>query len=155
MSAIFRLLVRFAAIVFAYALACLALSGFIHLLVLGGLSPEMPESRDMLAITSVLTVPVLAAWAGYHLFLPASVLIAAAEFGTARDWLAHAIGGAGATLAAVSFAAAKPGAIFTDTGLIAALTAAGLVAGWVYWFVAGRHSGSWRMPVSGSMSTGS
>ncbi len=155
MTAIFRALFRLVAIVAGYAAACLALSGFIHLLVLGGLAPELPETRDLLAVTSVLTVPALAAWAGYHLFVPATVLVAAAEFGAARDWHVHAIGGAGATLAAVSFAAARPGAIFADTGLVAVLTAAGLVGGWVYWFVAGRRSGVWRSPVSGSTSLGS
>ena len=148
-----RLIGRMFLIVLGYGLACLAASGFFHLLVLGGMRLTADEEQ-LVAITSFLTVPGVAVAAGYHMAVPAAVLAALAEIATIRDWVWHALGGA---LAAVAGALAAYGPLHLqqDTGLLATVIACGLVAGIVYWLVAGRGSGGWGETLNGPASSGS
>ncbi len=154
MSAIFRVLFRLIAIVAGFVFACLVLSGAAHILIYVGLAPFiLPKIREILSITSFLTVPVLAAWIAWQVAIPAGALIALAEYKAARDWLPHTLGGAAALgLAALSLAI-DPAQMAADSGLAAFVIAAGFVGGWCYWLVAGRGSGAWRAPVIDSTSS--
>ena len=141
MSAVLRLLFRIVAVVLAFGLACLAGSVFVHFLVWGGM--EQPdESREVVAVFSVFTIPFLTAWIGSRVLFAAMVLITVAEACSARDWLTYCLGGAAAALASVFV---MPSGIDpSDAGMLAVTVATGLVGGWVYWFVAGSRAGRWR-----------
>ena len=147
-----RLVGRMFLIVFGYALACLVASAFFHLLVLGGMTLS-PDEERLLALTSFVTIPGAALAAGYHMAVPAAVLVALAEIATVRDWIWHAIGGALASgIAAWTF---DPTRLQQDTGLVAVIIACGLAAGIAYWLVAGRGSGGWGGTLNGRASSGS
>jgi hypothetical protein len=73
--------------------------------------------------------------------IPAFVLIAIMEFGRFRDWLAYALSGAALALAASAMPVAA-GAAFSASGL-AVNVACGMIAGLVYWAIAGRSAGAW------------
>lgn len=148
-----RLIGRMFLIVLGYGLACLAASAFFHLLVLGGMNLTADEEQ-LLAVTSFLTVPGAAVAAGYHMAVPAAVLVALAEMATIRDWIWHALGGALAAVAG-AFMAYDPARLQQDTGLLATVIACGLVAGIAYWLVAGRGSGGWSETLNGQASSGS
>ena len=73
--------------------------------------------------------------------IPAFVLIAIMEFGRFRDWLAYALSGAALAIAASAMPIAS-GAGFSASGITVNI-ACGMIAGLVYWAIAGRSAGGW------------
>src|SRR5690606_343195 len=92
-----------------------------------------------------VSAALLAALFGYHAFPPAMGFILLAEFAGFRDWLFHALAGAGVAAVAMGLAWREwfghPGG--ADTALALGLVACGMVGGIAYWLVAGRSSGLW------------
>jgi hypothetical protein len=83
------------------------------------------------------------------LLLPALVLFAITEALYIRAALAYAVLGAlGLVLLAcfVGLIRLEPATHLRDAIVAAIMTGAGIVAGIVYWSVAGRNAGSWREP---------
>lgn len=137
--AIWRLILA----VLGFIAACLALSAFVHLLVLGGLTLDTQEA-ELAKVSSLLTIPALAAFAGYHIFIPAWAMAMISEVFAFRDWLVHAFGGAAAAMAGL-YSSGLMADAQADTGFLATAIAAGIVFGLGYWAVAGRRAGL-RLP---------
>lgn len=144
MSRVLVYLGRFAAILTGFVAAVLAASLFCNLLVIGGLG-WADVAPVMFDGPIYVSVALLAALFGYHAFPPAMAAILLAEFAGFRDWLFHALAGAGVAAAAMGLAwrewLDRPGGF--DTGLAPGLVACGMVGGIAYWLVAGRSSGLW------------
>lgn len=135
---------RFFVALFAFWLASLAAAAVI---VFGSAAPALPAAGDF-PILSVLALTVSAVIASIS-FIPAAVAILVTETFTIRSSLFYAVAGGviglfcGYTLGFVepmpSFDFTVP--LRTNFELLAA---AGIVAGFVYWLVAGRRAGGWR-----------
>ena len=139
---------RFFVILFAFLAACLAAG----MIVVGAVL--FPEFTDLgignidPAINVVIGVGFIFI-SGFAL-LPAMIVAAITEAFLLRSVLAYAIGGA------LVGAACYLGLIPFDTetmrfdGIIRRhleiMTGAGIVAGLVYWMIAGRNAGRWRLP---------
>lgn len=142
-----------------YVAAAVGASLFISLLFTLPLGWSADELPFVMAGSILVAVPILAAIIAHAAFLPAAVAIAAAEIAGARDWSFHAIAGGavalviGAMMDGSTETGHGPG--LTYPGLLLVMIAAGIVAGIVYWAVAGRASGQWRRPVSAPPSPGS
>jgi hypothetical protein len=94
-------------------------------------------------------VGVGAAFVAAAALLPAIVVIAIAEAFRLRSFLFY--GAAGGLLALAPAYGLDPSAFKADASdvtLAQAFAAAGIVAGFVYWLLAGRHAGRWREPLS-------
>lgn len=157
MDRLFAYLVRFTAIVFGYAVAIVATSLFLHILIFPAFGFTTEEAPWAALGGLVVSVPFVALLIGYYAFLPAAVAIVASEIAGWRGFLFHAF--AGAALAAISGAMFRAGGGFTEIGFETArvreaaplsteamlgIAAAGMVGGIAYWMVAGRGAGSWR-----------
>ncbi len=106
-----------------------------------GLDPIGPIP---LAATGFLTI------AG-TLLLPALVVFAITEALCIRHALVYAVLGAlGLVLLAcyVNLIRFEPATHLRDAAVAAVMTGAGIVAGMVYWSIAGRKAGGWRKPPS-------
>ncbi len=99
MSRLIAYLVRFAVILFGYAVASLAASAFLNILFLASLG-YMPEHAHPTATASLyFSIPFVALFVAYFAFMPAAIVILLAEILGRRDWLFYAL--AGAVVAAV------------------------------------------------------
>jgi hypothetical protein len=146
MTRVIAYFARFLIIVFGYALASLAASAFINVVFLGSQGFTAEESVMMAAGALAFSIPVVALVVAYFAFIPAVTVILIAEILCRRDWLTYALSGGGIGLAVALFIrhAAEPGnAAVSDPRALAALVAAGIVGGIVYWMTAGRWAGSW------------
>ena len=145
MALIGRLIVIF----FAFLVACLAAG----IIVIGAvLYPEFSDlgagSIDQSAINVVLGFGFIFI-SGFAL-LPASIVVIITEAFNIRSVLAYALGGAlvglGCYLGLIPF---DPNTLQFD-GIVhrhlEIMTGAGIVAGLVYWLIAGRSAGAWREP---------
>jgi hypothetical protein len=149
-------LVRFAAIIFGYAVAALAASAFLHLVTLGpaGFSEGDQVGAAGPLLFSTLAIAVLAA---YFAFIPSLPVILIAEVSGRRDWLFYALGGIFVAVAVLSLFWLRSGAgfgeepaggtVFGDTRFAAVMIGSGIVGGIAYWLVAGRWAGDWRAQV--------
>lgn len=144
-------LLRFAVIIFGYAVAVFAASAFLNLLSLGAIDWR----QDELPWVAAGTIPMVALLIGYLAFIPAVPAILLAEMLARRDWLFYAI--AGAVVAAVVVAylwqangsledagvagweLIDPGTL--DAGFVMMMIGGGIVGGFAYWLVAGRWAG--------------
>lgn len=148
MSRVLVYLVRFAVIVLGFAVAALAASAFLHLLVAGaaGLPPE--DVSAVFTGPAIVSVPFVALFVAYFAFVPSIFVILAAEVLSLRGWLYHALAGGTVGLVAAGAVlwpqAAVPGDAMADAGLLGAIVGAGIVGGIAYWLVAGRLAGRWR-----------
>ncbi len=142
------------------ALACAAVSAFAHAVVFAAVGGAQFRSFMDYAGPLPFSLVLLALLAGIVGFVPAALAIGLAELGSIRGWPYFAAAGAlaglfavlagmgiGSTLAAVAAALSgermPPG---FDPLTAALLVAAGVLAGLVYWALAGRSSGGWRAP---------
>jgi hypothetical protein len=158
MSRILVYLGRFAVIIIGYAVAALAASAFIHLLLLGPQDWTPDEASVVVASSLIFSIPLVALFVAYFAFLPSLVAILLAEILSRRDWLFYALAGVaiGAAVLGMRWLVSEPslgGLGEEPAGLDPALrnpsffllaVAAGIVGGLAYWLVAGRFAGYWR-----------
>ncbi len=139
MSRLLAYLWRFAVVIAGFFCAVVAASAFLHLLLFGGFDWRGEAGA---AVTGSLSVSVLvvALIFAYMAFLPAVILVIAAEVFGWRGWLFHALAGGVIGLTASMFTWMTAGS-GTDFGLLWALVAAGMTGGLAYWLIAGRSSG--------------
>jgi hypothetical protein len=146
MNRVLAYLFRFAVIIAGYAVASLAASAFLNVLMLGAhglIGNKAPPAAGSL----VFSVPFVALFVGYFAFIPSVFAILVSEILAKRDWLFHAMAGAVVSLIIVGFfrgAVETGNEAVTDTNFVLALIAAGMCGGIGYWLVAGRSAGSWR-----------
>jgi hypothetical protein len=140
---------RILVVLFAFAMASLAAAA---VMIFGYLVPGWSEPSDPPVLFHGLAVVIAftAFLIGGSMLLPAMLVIAIAEGLRLRSMLLYAIVGGAAGLisyyAGIS-PAVPPDAV--DTGLALPreaeiMTAAGIVAGFVYWTLAGRNAGRWQ-----------
>ncbi|PZV38687.1 hypothetical protein [Mesorhizobium kowhaii] len=146
MSRLIGYLIRFAVILFGYAVASLAASAFLNILFLASLG-YMPEHTHPTATASLFfSIPFVALFVAYFGFMPAVIVIVLAEILGRRDWLFYAL--AGAVVAAVFLGLIDHAGDATfavrNTSAILAVIGSGMVGGIFYWLSAGRWAGSWR-----------
>ncbi len=144
MSCFGAYLVRFAAMVAGFVAAVFAAAAFLVFLAVGPLGWESEELPYVITGSLLVSVPMVAAFAGHLAFLPALPFMLLAEFLSLRDWLFHAIGGA-VVAAATLVLLWRDGRLepMGETGMLAAIVAAGVVGGLAYWLIAGRRAGRW------------
>jgi hypothetical protein len=145
-SRFFAYLLRFAVILLGYCIASLAASAFLNVIFLAhaGFRPE--DTRWVAAGSLVFSIPFVAMFVAYFVFLPSTVVILVAEILSRRDWLFYALSGgavAGVFLAFVHESADRNFEV-TDTSAILAVIGGGMVGGIFYWLSAGRWAGSWQ-----------
>lgn len=142
MTRIFRILVRLAAILFGYAVACAAASLMIALAVSAPIDGAAAHLSEPAMLVRVVLLALLIANAA---FAPAAIAILIGEATGRQGWLYYAI--AGGITAAIPFAAYLT--VPRDWSEFAPLIlATGMLAGLVYWLAAGRGAGRWRAPSS-------
>ena len=139
-------LVRFAVIVVGYAVAALAASAFLNILVLAYLGYAPGHSESAATASLYFSVPFVALFVAYFAFTPAAVVILAAEVLGRRDWLFYALAGAIVAVVFLGFAHHIADADFNvpETNAKLAVIGSGMVGGIFYWLSAGRWAGSWR-----------
>jgi hypothetical protein len=143
MSFLWRIIV----IAFAFLVASFA-AGFI--VVVAVMYPQVssldlgPIDRDMLAVATGFGFVFVSGFA----FLPALVMALITEAFSIRSILFYAVGGAlfglGVYLAFTQFDTSSMSFVGVDRRELEVMTGAGIVAGLVYWAVAGRRAGLWR-----------
>ena len=139
-------LVRFAVILFGYAVASLAASAFLNILFLASLGYTPEHAHPTATASLYFSIPFVALFVAYFAFMPAVIVILAAEILGRRDWLYYALTGAvvaAVFLGLVDHARDSTFAV-TDTSAIMAVIGAGMVGGIFYWLSAGRWAGSWH-----------
>jgi hypothetical protein len=140
------LIARIFLVLFAFALACLAAAAVMTFASLFPRAIDLfnePMDQQIIAIT----VGVSAVFFSVYAMLPAMLIIALAEGFRLRSVLFYAL--AGAVLALGLAYDADPRLLHNpddDLGGRGAeiMAAAGIVAGFVYWALAGRNAGAWR-----------
>jgi hypothetical protein len=146
MNRVVAYLIRFAAIIAGYAVAALAASVFLNVLMLGALGFIGGETSP--AVESlVFSIPFVALFVAYFAFIPSVFAILVSEILAKRDWLFHALAGAVVSLVIVGFmrgAAEAGNEAVTDTNFVLALIGSGMCRGIAYWLIAGRTAGNWR-----------
>jgi phosphotransferase system glucose/maltose/N-acetylglucosamine-specific IIC component len=144
MALIGRLIVVF----FAFLVACFA-AGMIVIVAL--LFPEFSDIGDELDQT---TLSIMYGFgfifvSGFAL-LPAMIVVAITEAFYIRSALAYAVGGALVGLACYLGLVPFDTETLRFDGIVRRhleiMTGAGIVAGLVYWLIAGRNAGRWRVP---------
>ena len=141
MRRLFVYLGRLAAILAGFACGALGASAFLHLLFFGGTA----WTSDELAFAAggmLVSVPVVALFAGYFAMVPAMIAIGVAEVLGLRTWLYFALTGGAAGLIVDGLSRLGAEAPSGDAGAAMAFGAAGIVGGLCYWAVAGRRSGN-------------
>lgn len=171
MSRLATCAVRSLFVLFAYCVASLAASLFLHLLLFGvlGLDLDQPPWAEMGGLpVSVLLITFIVA---YFAFVPSIALIFIAEIRGWRSWLYYGIAGAGAaTVVAAMFwrasgyvgagldlggGAPSEAPIVLMPEVVAGALGAGFAAGLVYWLIAGRSAGGWRRSPPAATARGS
>ncbi|TGQ07708.1 MULTISPECIES: hypothetical protein [unclassified Mesorhizobium] len=146
MRRIIAYLVRFAVILIGYLVGSLAASAFLNALFLGYFGYPLEPGHPTIAPALYFSVPFVALFVAYFAFMPAAVVILAAEVLGRRDWLFYALGGAVVAVVFLGFAHRIGDSDFdvTDNSVRLALIGSGMVGGIFYWLFAGRWAGSWR-----------
>ncbi len=154
MSNIFALLGRLTIIFIAYLAALIAGGLFFTLALAGALEPRAPASPPEDWLTILPLAGVVTATAGSLAFMPFLGAMFASEYFSLRGFVVHLAAGALLGLAAIWL---RDGAAITalDRPVIVSV-AAGAVAGFVYWLLAGRNAGkTFARIVNGPESSGS
>jgi hypothetical protein len=152
MTRVLIYLVRFAAVIFGYAVAALAASVFLHLVTLG---PGFADGELAGAAGSLLfSATAIAVLAAYFAFIPSLPVILIAEISGRRDWLFYALGGIFVAVAVLSLfwlrsgggfgEGAAGGTVIGDTRFAAVMIGSGIVGGIAYWAAAGKWAGTWH-----------
>ena len=146
MTRLIAYLVRFAVILIGYVVASLAASAFLNVLFLASLGYTPEQAHPTATASLYFSIPFVALFVAYFAFMPAAVVILAAEILGRRDWLFYSIAGGVVAAAFLGFVRQSADADFaiTDTSAILAVIGSGMVGGIFYWLAAGRWAGSWR-----------
>lgn len=143
------LFLRSLMIAFGFLVSCMAAA---FVIAYGLVAPELAEfSRGRPEYFMVLLF--LASAAGlvtlFYVFAPAFLVILMAEIFSLRSVIYYAL--CGAAIGALTGFLSDMGALLDDASPAAPLTrelqfltAAGIVAGFVYWLIAGRNAGTWK-----------
>ena len=103
-----------------------------------------PMDRDAFAVAAGFGFVFVSGFA----LLPAMIMALVTEAFTIRSLLFYALGGAlfglGVYLASTQFDPAAMTFVGIDRRELEVMTGAGIVAGLVYWAIAGRRAGAWR-----------
>ncbi|TGV09190.1 hypothetical protein EN816_30980 [Mesorhizobium sp. M8A.F.Ca.ET.173.01.1.1] len=145
MTRLVAYIVRFAIILFGYAVASLAASAFLNILFLASLGYAPAQAHPAATASLYFSIPFVALFVAYFGFMPAAVVILIAEILGRRDWLFYALAGAlvaGVFLGLVDNVRESAFAV-TETSAIMAVIGGGMVGGIFYWLSAGRWAGSW------------
>ncbi|MBZ9671371.1 hypothetical protein [Mesorhizobium sp. ES1-3] len=145
MNRLVAYIVRFAIILFGYAVASLAASAFLNILFLASLGYGPAQAHPAATASLYFSIPFVALFVAYFGFMPAALVILIAEILGRRDWLFYALAGAlvaGVFLGLVDNVRDSPFAV-TETSAIMAVIGGGMVGGIFYWLSAGRWAGSW------------
>lgn len=156
MAAVLTCLLRLLVILFGYAVATLAASLFLNVLLLSALDVS-PGETPVAAGSLLFAVPVVALFVAYFAFLPAILMVLLGELLGKRDWLFYALSGALVAAVVIGLANGSPGAgydVAADPAFLLAVIATGIFGGMAYWLVAGRGAGLWRGPAIGSSRDG-
>ncbi|RUU86698.1 MAG: hypothetical protein EOQ39_32475 [Mesorhizobium sp.] len=149
-------LVRFTVILFGYAVASLAASAFLNILLLASLGYTPEHAHPTATASLYFSIPFAALFVAYFALMPASVVILLAEILGRRDWLFYAL--AGAVVAGVFLGLANHSGdtafAVRDTSAIMAVIGSGMVGGIFYWLSAGRWAASWWQGEPGSKEDG-
>ncbi|WP_421915518.1 hypothetical protein [Mesorhizobium sp.] len=147
MNRLVAYLVRFAIILFGYAVASLAASAFLNIIFLAylGFTPEH-AAQPATTASLIFSIPFVSLFVAYFAFMPACIVILVSEILGRRDWLFYALGGA--VIAAIFLGLAHQSGdsdfAVADTQAIMTVIGCGMVGGIFYWLSAGRWAGSWR-----------
>ncbi|MER9583135.1 hypothetical protein [Mesorhizobium sp. M0047] len=138
-------LLRFAVILFGYAVASLAASAFLNVLFLASLGYTPEHAQPTATASLYFSIPFVALFVAYFALMPACVVILVAEILGRRDWLFYALAGAVVAGVFLGFVDHPSDATFAvrDTSAIMAVIGGGMVGGIFYWLSAGRWAGSW------------
>ncbi|MEP6567234.1 MAG: hypothetical protein ABJB10_19040 [Mesorhizobium sp.] len=146
MSRLVAYVVRFAVILFGYAVASLAASAFLNIMFLASTGLLANDAPSAVPASLWFSVPFAALFVAYFAFMPAIVVILVSEILGRRDWLFYALGGAvtAGVFLGFSHRMADAGFAVSEPRAIAAVIGGGMVGGIFYWFSAGRWAGSWH-----------
>jgi hypothetical protein len=143
MSRVLDYLLRFAVIIVGYAVASLAASAFLNVVMLALVVLTDGDAPGWDSI--IFTIPIVTLFVAYFAFIPSTFAILAGEIFSKRDWLFYALaGGIVGTIAFGFLRGAARHEAATDLNLAFAMIASGMVGGIGYWLIAGRSAGSWR-----------
>ncbi len=134
-------IIRFILISLGFIAAILAASGFLMLMLWGGVAQGEVHQQEVSTVLLGIGTPLLSLFAGYYAFFPAILVFVFAEVTGRRSWLFHSIGGIVIALAAIARRADANSFADPPQGIIMAVIAAGAVGGTVYWLIAGRSAG--------------
>ncbi|MBX3523488.1 MAG: hypothetical protein KF748_09885 [Xanthobacteraceae bacterium] len=144
------LFLRSIVIAVAFLISCLVAA---FVVAYGLVAPDLPQNADGGA-GYFLLILFFAGAAGlvtpFYVFAPAFVAILIAEMFSLRSVIYYALGGAviGALAYFMTDASAHlqgKGAVMPITDELQWLAAAGIIAGFVFWAIAGRGAGKWKM----------
>ncbi len=160
MKLVLYLIGRLFVITFALLIALLAGSLFIGFGLASGMFPELAHSADgasvfgtetdrtILAVASV----VLGAVASFQLVglatVPVTIAIAISELMRWQGMTVHLVLGGVCALFVMFSALALPQGEMPANGTVIVSLAAGFVAAFFYWLIAGRNAGEWLSPLS-------
>jgi len=157
MDRLFAYIARFAIITIAYAVAIIAASLFLHILVVPAMGFSTQEEQWLALGGLVISVPFLALLIGYFAFVPAALAIVLSELAGWRGFLFHCFAGAAVSIATAvlfrssstivveGYEAAQVSTVQpVDAQTALVVLASGLVGGIAYWMLAGRTAGLWR-----------
>ena len=138
-------IVRFAIILFGYAVASLAASAFLNVLFLASLGYTPDHTHPTATASLYFSIPFVALFVAYFAFMPAVIVILVAEILGRRDWLFYALSGAVTAAVFLGLVDHAGDTTFAVTGpsAIMAVIGGGMVGGIFYWLSAGRWAGSW------------
>jgi hypothetical protein len=139
-------LFRFAVILVGYTAASLAASAFIHVLFIGWSGLFGEELPPAVATGMMFSIPFVALFVAYFVFIPSAIAIIVAEVLGKRDWLFYALAGGAVGLAFIGFLYenADPDFAVTGTPAVLGIVGGGMIGGLAYWLIAGRSTASWR-----------
>ncbi len=142
------LFLRSIAIAFAFLVSCLVAA---LVIAYGFVAPELSEFKGSPEFFLVLLFFGGAAGVvtPFYVFAPSFIAILIAEVFSLRTVLYYAL--AGALIGALAYFMTDAASRIAGRGTVAPitqelqwLTAAGIVAGFVYWLIAGRNAGKWK-----------
>ncbi len=147
MNRVLAYLLRCVVILVGYAVASLAASAFIHLIVFAWAGGEPRDAQDMPSLVPgsfIFSIPFVALFVAYFAFFPSAAVILAAEVLARRDWLFYALGGGvvAAIVLAILHGTTNPDFAVTGAGPMLSVIGGGIVGGFFYWLSAGRWAGT-------------
>jgi len=138
-----RLIGRVLLAAIGFLFACLA-AGFVMMAAIGhpGLIADVPADTPLQPINQASAVILTSMITARMAFLPAMIAIVLGEILSARSVVAHLAAGMVVIVAGLSVPWPDPTTVPLDTPQAWTMTlAAGAVAGFVYWIIAGRGAG--------------